>query len=108
MAGLHLIQEVFNDPIIKLTQAKDFRWLSHDAAINSIIHTLPSLIASLEREATERSEPAAEGLAKFVKTYIVLLYRLCSPSASHLASYKSHEPDISKGARRCITNTASP
>ena len=55
MAGLHLIQEVFNDPIIKLTQAKDFRWLSHDAAINSIICTLPSLIASLEREATVQS-----------------------------------------------------
>ena len=61
MAGLHLIQEVFNDPIIKLTQAKDFRWLSHDAAINSIIRTLPSQIASLEREATECSEPTAEG-----------------------------------------------
>ena len=69
MAGLHAIQEVLDNPSIKLKQAKDVRWLPYDAAIAAIIRTLPALIASLEREATKRSEPSAVGLAKFVKTH---------------------------------------
>ena len=69
MAGLHAIQEVLDSPTIKLKQAKDVRWLSYDAAIAAIIRTLPALIASLEREVTERSEPSVVGLVKFVKTH---------------------------------------
>ena len=69
MAGLHAIQEVLADPVVKLKQAKDDRWLSHEAVISSILCTMPSLIASLEREASERDQPAAVGLVKFVKTY---------------------------------------
>lgn len=69
MAGLHAMQLVLDDPMIKLKQAKDVRWLSHETAISSILCTMPSLIASLEREASERKEPAAVGLVKFVKTY---------------------------------------
>ena len=68
MAGLNAIQEILNDPIIKLKQAKDVRWLLYDAAIGSILRTLPSVIVSLEREGTEQSEPTAVGLAEFVKT----------------------------------------
>ena len=63
------IQAVLDDPIIKLKQAKDVRWLSHEAAISSILRTMPSLIACLEREASERKEPGAVGLVKSVKTY---------------------------------------
>ena len=55
--------------MIKLKQAKDVRWLSHEAAISSFLRTVPSLIMSLEREASERDEPAAVGLVRFVKTY---------------------------------------
>lgn len=69
MAGLHAIQAVLDDPIIKLKQAKDVRWLSHKAAISSTLSTMPLLIASLEREGSERHKPAAVGLVKFVKTY---------------------------------------
>ena len=58
-----------NDPIIKLKEAKDVRWLSHEHAIRALICILPSLITSLEREATERDEPTAVGLVKVVKTY---------------------------------------
>ena len=29
MAGLHKIQEILNDPVIKLREAKDMRWLPH-------------------------------------------------------------------------------
>ncbi len=69
MGGLHAIQEILNDPIIKLKEAKDVRWLSHEHAIRALIRSLPSLITSLAREATERDEPTAVGLVRVVKTY---------------------------------------
>lgn len=68
-AALKLIQEVLNDPRLKLTQAKDVRWLSHERAVSNLRQCLPSVIASLEREATERHEAQALGLATFVTTY---------------------------------------
>jgi hypothetical protein len=73
MAGLHAIQEILNDPIIKLRQAKDVQWLSYDAAIGSIYRTLPSIIVSLEREGTERSEPTVVGLANI---FLCCFYRM--------------------------------
>lgn len=77
MTGLHAIQEVLEDPVIKLKQAKDVRWLSHESAISYILQTIKSLMVSLEREGSERDEPAAIGLAKFVKTYyFVACYEL--------------------------------
>ena len=54
---------------MKLKEAKDVRWLSHNAAIQTLRRTLPSVVASLEREAVERGEPVALGLAKMIKTY---------------------------------------
>ena len=69
LAGLHAIQEVLNDPIIKCKEAKDVRWLSHLNSIKAVIRTLPSLYVSLDREASERSEPTAHGLLKFIKSY---------------------------------------
>ena len=35
-AGLHSIQEILNEPNLKLCQAKDVRWLSHEKAINNL------------------------------------------------------------------------
>ena len=69
MAGLHTIQEILNDPVIKLRAAKDRRWHSHEHVIKAVIRILPSLITSLEREATERDEHSAVGLVRVVKTY---------------------------------------
>ena len=90
MAGFHAIQEIPNNPIIKLKQAKDLRWLSYDAAIGSILRTFPSIIFSLEREGTERSEPTAAGLAKFVKTYyFVACCHFLQPYISHLSITKA-------------------
>ena len=54
MAGLKAIQEVINDPQLKLTQAKDVRWLSREKAVRNLPQWLPSVLTSLEREATER------------------------------------------------------
>lgn len=36
-AGLHDIQEVLNEPSLKLSQAKDVRWLSHEKAVNNLL-----------------------------------------------------------------------
>ena len=82
---MHAIQAVLDDPIIKLKQAKDVRWLSHEAAISSILSTMPSLIASLEGEASERHhEPSAVGVAKFVKIYFVACRKLFSKVLPHI------------------------
>ena len=62
MSGLHAIQALLDDPAIKLKEAKDMRWLSHDAAVATLLRILPSLMESLERKATERGKPTAEGL----------------------------------------------
>ena len=70
LAGLEAIEAVLDDPRIKLKEAKDVRWLSHDAAIASMLRILPSLIVNLDREASECGEPIANGLLRFVrKTY---------------------------------------
>ena len=62
-----MVQEVVNDPQLKLTQAKDVRWLSHEKAVRNLRQCLPSVLTSLEREATERNDAQAHGLAVFVK-----------------------------------------
>ena len=46
-AGLKHIQEVLNDTQLKLTQAKDVRWLSHDTAVQNLHRCLPSVITSV-------------------------------------------------------------
>ena len=84
MAGLHAIQKVLDDPVIKLKQAKDVRWLSHESVISSILRTFQSLVASLEREGSERGEAAAVGLVKFVKTYFVACCKLLSKVLPHI------------------------
>ena len=48
-AGLVAIQKILNDPVIKLKEAKDVRWLSHEQAIKALVRILPSVITSLER-----------------------------------------------------------
>ena len=62
MSGLKAIQETLNDPQLKLTQAKDVRWLSHEKAVDLLRRCLPSVITSLEREAEERNCAQAVGL----------------------------------------------
>ena len=69
MAGLKSIQEVVNDPQLKLTQAKDVRWLSHEKAVRNLRQCLPSVLTSLERE---RNDAQAHGLAVFVKDSFLL------------------------------------
>ena len=55
-----------------MKEAKDLRWLSYDAVVATLLRILPSLMASLEREATERGEPTAKGLLQFVKSHFFI------------------------------------
>ncbi|CAG2186740.1 unnamed protein product [Mytilus edulis] len=89
MAALHHIQEILQEPVIKITEAKDVRWLSHDKAVQSIRRCFPSIITSLEREAKERGDAQALGLATFVQKFdfIATLYMMCDllPPLSQLS-----------------------
>ena len=90
MANLHAIQEILNDPLIKCNLAKDVRWLSHDITIKAVICCLPSILVSLDREASENSEPTAHGLFKFMKCYkfvacCTYLFPDVLPHPSHLS-----------------------
>ena len=42
-AGLRAIQDILNNPSLKLKQAKDHRWLSHESACQILRRTLPSV-----------------------------------------------------------------
>ena len=86
MANLHAIQEVLDDPSIKCKLAKDVRWLSHDMAVKAVLRTLPSLLVSLDREASENDEPTAHRLLKFMKGYkFVACAYLLSDVLPHLS-----------------------
>ena len=68
-AGLDDIQALLDDPKLRLKKAVDTRWLSRNAAVHTIRRILPSLISSLEREATERNNATDSGLSTFVKDF---------------------------------------
>ena len=79
------IQSVLYDPQLKFKEPKSVCWLSHALAINAIKRSLPSLLCSLEREASERSDPTAMGLAKLCKTYMfIATLLLMSDILSHV------------------------
>ena len=97
MSGLKAIEELLQIPALKLKRAADTRWLSHDAACQSLMKVLPAVITSLEREAQERGDALAHGLSKVVKSYrfIATVYMMndvlpvvsrlsCALQASHL------------------------
>ena len=76
MAGLKDIQDFLNNPRLKLTQAKDVRWLSHEKAVSNLRRCLPAVLCSLEREAAERHDCQALGLVTFMKKVILFLFSL--------------------------------
>lgn len=86
-AALHEIQEILNEPVLLLKKAIYTRWLSHDQAITAIRRTMPSLLATLEREATEKQDAVASGLVRAMKTYnfIATVY-LLSDVLPHLTT----------------------
>jgi hypothetical protein len=109
MAGLHAIQEVLDQPTLKCKEAKDVRWLSHDMAIKAVIRTYPSILVSLDREASERGEPTAHGLLKFMKNYrfLACAYLLSDilPHLSRLSRVFQQNIDFSL-IQPCLHNAA--
>ena len=49
-SGLKAIHKM---PYLKLKEAKDVRWLSHDQAVQTLRRCLAAVLIALEREATE-------------------------------------------------------
>ena len=99
-AALKLIQDILEDPRLKLTQAKDVRWLSHEHAVNNLRKCLKSVITSLEREADERHDAQALGLATFVKTYnfvatLLMLSDILPPLATLSRAFQRKDLDYS-------------
>ena len=92
-AGLKAIQEMFDTPSLKLKEAKDVRWLSHDLAVHmqTLRRSLPAVLTALEREGAEHGEPVAMGLVKVMKCYqFVACLHLMSevlPHLSHLSRF---------------------
>ena len=68
-AGLRAIQEVLDDPHLKLTQAKDVRWLSHERAVSHLRQCYTSVILSLDKEGTENNCAEAADLCTFIRSY---------------------------------------
>ncbi|XP_060580037.1 zinc finger protein 862-like [Ruditapes philippinarum] len=78
-SGLKDIQKLLNEPVLKLVEAKDVRWLSHDKATSTLMKCIPSVFTSLEREAEERNDVRAAGLAKFTQNhhFVMSLHMMC-------------------------------
>ena len=100
MSGLHSIETILDDPEIKLKRALHVRWLSHEHACQALRRILPSVIVSLDREASERGEPVAAGLSKMIIKYkfVASLYLLCDilPHLNRLSCmFQSADIDLS-------------
>ena len=67
------IQEVLNDPQLNLIQARTVRWLSCEKAVRNLRQCLPSLLMSLEREATIRHDAQVHSLVLFVKNFLFVV-----------------------------------
>ncbi|XP_070578683.1 uncharacterized protein [Ptychodera flava] len=93
-SGLKEIQKTIENPVLKPKQAKAVQWLSHDSACTTINQILPSLMISLQREASERHDPQAAGLSRFVEDwcFIATLKMMCDvlPHLSTLSRSFQH------------------
>lgn len=72
-------QKLLNEPVLKLVEAQDVWWLSHGKAACTMMKCLPSVLTSLEREAEERNNVRAAGLAKLTQDhcFVMSLHMIC-------------------------------
>ena len=67
----------------------NYRWLTHDQAATALRRSLNAVLVSLDREASERENPTADGCLRKMKTYkfIATLHLLCDtlPHLSRLS-----------------------
>ena len=77
-AGLRAVQELLDNPKLKLLQPSSTSWLSVGNAVKRLKEIFASVVVSLEREAEERDDVIAAGLHhvmteyKFVATMLLL------------------------------------
>ena len=78
-------------PRLKPKQPKSVRWLSHDAACDTMKKILPSVIIHLHKEAAERNDPVAIGLVKLCEfwEFVTVLNLMCDtlPQLSSLSRF---------------------
>ena len=65
-ASLRHIQEVIGSPELRMVQACDTRWLSHRAAVVTLLRSLPAVLVTLQNQ----SNPTAVGLLKMCSKYM--------------------------------------
>lgn len=70
--GLEEIQTVTSDPLLKFKLPSATRWLSHAQAIDAARRSLCSLLVSLDREASERTDATAVGLVTLCRMYMFI------------------------------------
>lgn len=79
------IQTILIDPLLKFKLPSTTRWLSRPQAVDAVRRSLPSLLLSLDREASEQMDATALGLATLCKTYIfIATLMLMSDILSHV------------------------
>ena len=66
-AAFHAVQELLDLSQVKLKEPKFVRWLSHDAAVQAFVKSLPAILMALEREVEENRDLAAKAYAKKIK-----------------------------------------
>lgn len=70
---------------VKLKDASDTRWLSHQQAIDAIRRCYVAVVLSLEKEANEKTDATAAGLSMFVRQYdFVACISMLSDALPHL------------------------
>ncbi|KAL5021839.1 hypothetical protein ScPMuIL_000994 [Solemya velum] len=79
LAALKEIQTVCENPQLKLKQPKAMRWFSYDKTCDTLRQILPSVIVNLEREAQEKGDSLALGLAENDQTlqFVATLHTMC-------------------------------
>ena len=88
-AGLEAIQTFIQEKQSKLLEPSSTRWLSIERSVQRLKDCFVSVVLSLEREGTERSEAKAIGLSKLILEYrfVCTMLLLCDslPHVTHLS-----------------------
>ena len=96
-------QVTLDQPQLKPKQPKAVRWLSHDAACDTMRQIVPCVITALEHEAEVNDEDKAVGLLRKVNKwdFVAILHMMCDvlPHLSAL-SKRFQVLELSMFARR--------
>ena len=83
---IYFLQNILNDPRMKLVEAKHVRWLSYDNAVNALRRCLPSVLVTVDRQAAEKGDVLALGLKVACTKYkFVAALMMMSDILPHLA-----------------------